>query len=249
MISSSLSERESAGHGWFSTTHWSVVLDAQETRSGKGSEALNKLCETYWRPVNEYIRRVEQNTSEADDLTQQFFANFLAKGHFQRADPHRGKFRTFLLTSTKNFLVNEWKRKSAQKRGGGAEMISLNDVPEDGAVHLLEPREEITAELIYEKKWALALLSRVRSRLEQEHKDRGKGSRFAVLERFLPGEANESSYGEVAASLGIAEGTLKSEVFRLKQRYGQLLREEVANTVSSEAEVEEELRHLIGVFS
>jgi len=191
---------------------------------------------------------LELNTADVDDLTQQFFARFLEKAHYLLADRQRGKFRTFLLTSVKHFLVNEWERASAQKRGGGQAMVSLDEGATEGGQPRIEVKDERTAERTFEQNWALTLLGRVRERLEAEYAAGQKAERFAQLEKFLPGEESNMTYAEAAARFGVAEGTIKSDVHRFKRRYRELLREEIANTVSSPAEIDEELRYLVTVL-
>jgi RNA polymerase sigma factor (sigma-70 family) len=233
---------------WFTTTHWSVVLAAGQTASDAATNALNQLCQIYWPPIHAYIRRLGYNPADAGDLTQQFFARFIEKEHYRLANPQRGKFRTFLLTSLKNFLINEWGRATAQKRGGGRAIVSLEERQEEGGLQEI-PVNEQTAEHIYEHAWAISLLSRVRRRLESEFAAEGKAERFACLEKFLPGEESDLTYAHAAAILRISEGTVKSDVHRLKRRYREALREEIAHTVASPAEVDEELRHLLLILS
>ncbi len=247
MDSCNSSEDSSESSGWFATTHWTVVIRAKEGDSPEGSEALAKLCRTYWKPVNAYIRRTVSNWADADDLTQQFFARFLEKKHYTLADRDRGRFRSFLLTCVKHFLANERGRLMAQKRGGGRAAISLD---QDGVNSLrAEIADEGTGEREYERSWAMTLLGQGRSRVRNEYRCAGKSDRFIQLEQFLPGESSELTYAEVASRLGIPEGTLKSDVHRLKRRYRELLRQEIAQTVGTSGEIDEELRYLIQTLS
>jgi RNA polymerase sigma-70 factor (ECF subfamily) len=232
---------------WFTTTHWSIVLDAADTSAPGAQEALEKLCRTYWYPLYAYVRRQGHSPEDAQDLTQEFFARFLDKKYFRFASPERGRFRTFLLSSLKNFLINEWERARVAKRGGGAIHIPLDGLAAEDHFSR-EPVHEITAEKIYERNWAIAVLKQVRARLQQEYATSGRADRFAQLEAFLPGQESDLTYAEAARRLGVAEGTLKSDVNRFKKRYRELLRAEVAHTVSSRAELDEELRHLIEVL-
>jgi RNA polymerase sigma factor (sigma-70 family) len=233
---------------WFTSTHWSVVVNAQAEDSLLAAEALGKLCEAYWRPVHSYVRSRGQNATDADDLTQQFFARFLEKGHIQLADRNRGRFRSFLLTAVKHFLINEWERASAKKRGGGQLQVSLDEpIPGDDRPRI-ELVDEHTAARSYEQTWALALIERVRVRIAAEYSSAGKVDRFALLEKFLPGEESEMTYAMTAERLGVAEGTIKSDVHRLKRRYREVLREEIAHTVATPAEIDDELRYLIVVL-
>ena len=239
---------ESTGAGWFATTHWSVVLAAASDLSPTAQAALERLCRTYWPPVHAYVRRWGFSPEDAEDLTQQFFARFLEKKHYRLADRDRGRFRTFLLTAVKHFLVNENERASAQKRGGGKPVMSLDEPASERSGPSIEPVDERTADRIFEQSWAMTLLAQVRTRLETEYAAEGKADRFTQLEKFLPGEENDLTYSETAARLGIPEGTLKSDVHRLKRHYRELLREEIAHTVSKPTEVDEEIRYLITVL-
>ena len=233
---------------WFATTHWSVVLGAADTSAPGSQEALEKLCRAYWFPLYAYVRRQGHTPEDAQDLTQAFFARFLARKYFQKADRERGRFRSFLLTSLRNFLVNEWERSKTEKRGGAARPIQLDTVAAENLFNQ-ELSHELTAEKIYERNWALAVLNQVREHLRQEYSADCKSFRFEQLDQFLPGQKGELTYAEAARQLGIPEGTLKAAVNRLKKRFGDLLRTEIAHTVTGEHEVNEELRHLIAVLS
>ena len=242
-------ENSAASPGWFTTTHWTVILNARAEDTALASEALGQLCRVYWAPINAYFRRRGQNPVDADDLTQQFFARFLEKQYYKLAKRERGRFRTFLLTAAKHFLVNDWERASAKKRGGGQVAVSLDEEQTQSSQPRIELKDERTAERIYEQSWAMTLLERVRERLTAEYTAEGRADRFALLEKFLPGEESDITYAEAAARTGLAEGTIKSDVHRLKKRYRELLREEIAHTVSTPAEIDEELRHLMAVCS
>ncbi len=237
------SHQEPGVRGWFNTTHWSVVLQARDCDSTAAAQALGQLCQTYWGPINSYIRSRGYPPADADDLTQQFFARFLEKQQYRSAAHQRGRFRSFLLAYLKNYLLKEWERAGAQKRGGGWQGVSLDEEHPEGGARFELP-DERSADHVFEKNWALALLARARSQLESEYANEGKGERFAYLEKFLPGEESDLTYAEAAKRLGMAEGTLKSDVHRLKRRYAALVREEIAHTVARPEEMEEELRHL-----
>lgn len=221
------------------------MRDARSEAPQAASAALGKLCQTYWGPVNVYIRQRGHSPADADDLTQQFFARFLAKGLYRLADPERGRFRTFLLTLVKRFLINEWEGACAQKRGGGQVPVSLDEVATEDRLPAIELKDERTAQWAFDRSWALTLLARVRDRLESDYAAEGKRDRFLQLEKFLPGEESGLTYAEAATRFGVAEGTIKSDVHRLKRRYRDLLVEEIKQTVGTRAEVEEELRYLI----
>ena|ERR1043166_834020 len=231
----------------FVTTHWSVVLTAGDSGSSHAAEALEQLCRTYWYPLYAYVRRSGHHPHDAEDLTQSFFARLLEKKGFQRAQRERGKFRTFLLASLKHFLTNEWHRARAVKRGAGAPHFHF-DAVEGEHLYLLEPTHDLTAEKLYELSWATALLERVRARVRQEYVAEGKAERFDAAEQFLPGERSKMTYDQAAQQLGIPEGTLKSDVHRVKQRYRELLRAEIANTVADPTDIADGLRHLMQVL-
>ncbi len=228
----------------FQDTHWSVVLAARQAASPQASAALETLCRTYWYPLYAYVRRCGESPAEAQDLTQEFFARFLERGSLQTADPGRGRFRWFLLASLKHFLANEWERARAQKRGGGRPSISLDAFdPEER--YALEPAELHGADRAYDRVWAMLALDQARRKLRDQFAAAGQANRFETLEQFLPGEPSTETYAIVAQRLGVAEGTVKSDVSRLRRRYGELVREEVAQTVGSHTDLEEELSHLL----
>jgi RNA polymerase sigma-70 factor (ECF subfamily) len=234
--------------GWFATTHWSVVLAAQDAQSPRSAEALERLCRQYWPPVYAFVRRRGHGPADAQDLTQEFFARLIEKNYLQAADAAKGKFRTLLLTAVTRFLINERERALAQKRGGGAPHFSLQtDHAEEG--YRVEPADPATPETIYERRWAETVLATVLTRLRRELEAAGQPERFEVLKPFLAAERQAPSGAEVAARLGLSESAVYSAVHRLRRRYGELLREEIAHTVAQPDEIEEELRHLVRVLS
>jgi RNA polymerase sigma factor (sigma-70 family) len=238
----------SAKHPVFATTHWSVVLRAGQADTPRAQDALAKLCSAYWYPLYAYVRRRGFSPHDAQDLTQAFFAHLLERQTFAHADPNRGRFRSFLLGVMNHFLANEWTRAHAQKRGGGAKLLPLQlDTAETryGA----EPADNTTPEQNYERRWALALLEVVIRRLADEYKQEGRGELFAELNPCLVGDRSAQPYAELGVKLGVSEGTVKSAVHRMRQRYRQLLHDEIANTVAEPGEVDEELRHLFNILS
>ena len=232
----------------FTTTHWSVVLSARDRACAEGQAALEELCRKYWYPLYGYVRRQGRNVEEAQDLTQEFFARLFRKEYLRHADPARGRFRTFLLTALKRFLINDWEQGRAGRRGGGRPAISW-DPRETETRFLGEPADASTPETAFERQWAMTLLEEVLARLGEEFAARGQAERFERLKLLLWGEKDSPPYADVAAELGLSEGALKVAVHRMRQRYRELLRAEVADTVASPEEVDDELRHLIAVVS
>ncbi|HXI72619.1 MAG TPA: sigma-70 family RNA polymerase sigma factor [Verrucomicrobiae bacterium] len=232
----------------FDTTHWSLVLQAGENDSPQATEALATLCRAYWYPLYIHVRRLGWGPEDAQDLTQQFFARFLERKYLERADPERGRFRSFLLTSLKHFLADEWEKLRTQKRGGGQRIISWDDYdPEERYRH--EPAENLTPDRIYEKRWAGILLENVLNQLGVEYAQAGCDAEFAQFKSFVWGDGNPGTYAEVAARLKVEENALKVAVHRLRNRFREQLRLEVLKTVSSPEELDAELRHLRSLLS
>jgi RNA polymerase sigma-70 factor (ECF subfamily) len=232
---------------WFATTHWSVVLAARESGSARAAGALEELCRAYWRPLYAYIRRDGHNPTEAQDLTQEFFARFLARGYLQHLTHQNGKFRSFLLTFLKHFLSEQRRRDGAQKRGGSCVFISI-DEPAGGEGYLLEPVDELTPDEVFERRWAQEILHNALKRLREEYAARGQGSLFEVLQDYQPREPGGRSYAQLGEGLGMTEAAVKSAVQRMRQRHGELLREEIAQTVTRPEEIDEELRYFRGLL-
>lgn len=229
----------------FDTTHWSIVLRASSADATGCQEALATLCETYWYPVYALIRRGGAGPADAEDLTQAYFARFLEKRFLEDVRPEKGRFRSFLLVSVRNFLHNERDRERALKRGGGKRPLALHG--EDGELRYeREPVDSVTPEVLFEKAWVRALLDRALARLEAEADRDLRGGRFARLRSFLTGDGPEATYAELAAEWGVGESAVRVAVHRLRRRFGALLREEVARTVD-EADVEGEIRYLLAV--
>jgi RNA polymerase sigma-70 factor (ECF subfamily) len=239
---------ELRGAADFDTTHWSVILAAGQRSSSGSSEALSALCQSYWYPLYAYARSAVRNADEAQDLTQEFFARLLEKDYLAVAQPQRGRFRSFLLTVFKRFLANEWDKARAQKRGGGRSPISL-DFAAGERRYVCEPADDLTPERIYDRQWALTLLDRVLARLRAEFVQAGKDKHFDQLKAFLTGQKAAVSYAEVARELDMTEGAAKVAAHRMRRRYRELLRAEIAETVSGPEEVEDEIRRLFNTLS
>jgi RNA polymerase sigma factor (sigma-70 family) len=229
----------------FATTHWSVVLSAKEPDTIRSGAALEALCQTYWQPLYAYVRRRGYAPADAEDLTQAFFAWLLERNWLGKADQQRGRFRSFLLTSISNFLANEWDKSRAQKRGGGNVVSLQNSEAESG----WEPMDNFSPEQNFEWRWALTLLEQVMDRLAAEFEEDGKAELFETLKPCLLGERTAQPYATLASKLAMTEGSVKVAVHRLRQRYRQLLRDEIANTVVQPEEIEEEMRHLFAVLA
>jgi RNA polymerase sigma-70 factor (ECF subfamily) len=219
------------------------VVAAGRQASPDAREALATLCQVYWYPLYAYVRRQGHSATDAQDLTQEFFARLLEKNYVGAADPAKGKFRSFLLASLKHFLANEWRRADAQKRGGGQVPLSLDF--EGGETRFtLEPAYELTAEKLFERRWALTLLEQMLATLRDEFARSGKLALFEHLKPYLGGDASTVPYRQLAAELGMTEGAIKVSVHRLRRRCGELLRAAIARTVVGPEEVDEELRDL-----
>jgi RNA polymerase sigma-70 factor (ECF subfamily) len=234
--------------GFFATTHWSVVLAAGQGDSAHAANALEQLCRTYWYPLYAYVRRQGNTPQEAEDLTQEFFARFLESQALRAASPERGRFRSLLLASLNHFLTNEWKRAGTLKRGGGISFLLLDQAAAEDR-YRLEPVNDLTPEKIFERRWALTLLDQVLTRLRNECEADGKAGLFDQLRGFLSYTSDLQSYAEVAAQFGTSEPALRQAVRRLRQRYRELMRAEIAQTVSSPQEIDDEIRHLFTVFA
>ena len=232
----------------FATTHWSVVVEAGRIDSPKASEALAQLCHTYWYPLYASLRRRGHGDHDAQDLTQGFFAQLLERGSIQKADQGKGRFRSFLLASLNYFVADERDRAAAGKRGGGRELFSL-DAEDAENRYRLEPVDGRNPEKIFEQRWAMTLLDQVLARLAQEFTDAGKRELFERLQPILIEGTEGKTYAEIGREAGVTEEAVKKAVQRMRQRYHQLFREEIAHTIATPEEVEDELRHLCGVLS
>ena len=229
--------------GQFATTRWSMVVEAGRPSSPEAAVALATLCGIYWFPLYAYVRRQGHSAEDAQDLTQEFFVHLLEKQTLKVANPERGRFRSFLLASMKNFLANEWRRGAAQKRGGERSVISLNF--DDGENrYRLEPSHDATPERIFERQWALTLLEQALTKLRAEFDATGKIELFGRLEMFLGGQKSTVPYRELGDQLKMSEGAVKVAIHRMRRRYRALLREEIQQTIGAAGDVDEELRRL-----
>lgn len=232
----------------FATTHWSVVLGSIDSDSSQQQAALEELCRKYWYPLYAFVRRRGSDPHEAADLTQGFFAFLLEKGALKRVAPEKGRFRSFLLAALTNFVNNEWDKRRTFKRGGQYRILSLNE-PEAEERYRLEPVDPVTPQKLFERRWAMTLLEEVLGRLKQEYTSEGKARLFEALEPGLTGEVAEGEYAAWAAGLGMSRGAAKVALHRLRRRFGKALRHEIAHTVASPAEVDEEIRQLFAAIS
>jgi RNA polymerase sigma factor (sigma-70 family) len=240
-------EHSMSGSG-FHTTPWTAVLLAGREDSSASASALEELCRTYWYPLYAHARRQGHSPPNAQDLTQEFFAVFLEKKYFGLADPERGRFRCFLLKSFKHFLANEYHRAHAAKRGGKCAFVSWDEAVAE-AHYCNEAVTESTPDKLFEQAWALTLLQKVMEHLRCEYARARKERLFDALEVFLSGRNADATYKELGEQLQMSESAIKMAVSRLRQRYGELLRREIAQTVDSPSCVEDELRYLLGVLS
>jgi RNA polymerase sigma-70 factor (ECF subfamily) len=247
-VTESLDSAGASPSPWFANTHWSVVLAAAKGDPHAAQQALTTLCQTYWYPLYAYVRSRGFSPEDAEDTTQAFFCQLLEKGSFSRADRQRGKFRFFLLGALKKFLSDQLDKAMALKRGGGQKPISF-DAQAAEERFKIEPVEALTPDRIFERRWGLTLLERAMLRLKAEYLAAGKQPLFEALEPFLSGAEDLPSYSRVAAGLGLTEAAVKSALHRLRQRHKEVLREEIAQTVTTAPEIEEEIHYLISVLS
>ncbi|MFO1501042.1 MAG: sigma-70 family RNA polymerase sigma factor [Verrucomicrobiota bacterium] len=238
---------EASAAAWFVTTHWSVVL-AAKGGSAQASEALEQLCRIYWRPLYAFIRRHGSSPADAQDLTQEFFARLLSKDYLRHLHDRRGKFRSFLLTFVKHFLSDERDRASALKRGGGQTPLPLEDAAGED-LYVAEAGHQLSPDQVFERRWAQTVLDHALQRLAHEYAVAGKGALYDRLKEVQPGEHGPVSYAQLGEELGMTEAAIKSAVHRLRRRHRELLREEIAHTVTRPEDVDDEIRYLIGLLS
>lgn len=232
-----------AGHG-FPTTHWTHVLAAGGSTSPQGRAALESLAHTYWYPLYAFARRGGQNPEDAADSTQGFFAALLHRQTLAGADPLRGRFRSYLLTAFKHFMADAWKASQRQKRSPGSEPIPIDVVTEETR-YQFEPAHELDAERLFQRRCAIALLDRAFARLEKEFTEAKRGPVFEVLREYLAGDRSSGTYAEAARVLLTTEGAIKVTVSRMRRRMRELIRDEIARTVATPAEIDDEYRALI----
>jgi RNA polymerase sigma-70 factor (ECF subfamily) len=227
----------------FATTRWTVVAAAGERSSPEGRRALAELCTAYWYPLYAFVRRKGWQPAEAQDLTQAFFAELLERDRLRMADQHRGRFRAFLMASLNHFIANQWRQAQALKRGGGLQPLSL-DFASGERRYGLEPAHECTPERIFERRWAMTLLDQALARLREEYESAGKLPLFEALKAHLGGDDERLPYDELALRLDTSAGALRVAAHRLRQRCREILREEIAETVASPDQIDDELQAL-----
>jgi RNA polymerase sigma-70 factor (ECF subfamily) len=232
----------------FATTRWSLVAAARDRAAPPARQALAELCRAYWYPVYAYVRRSGRGHAEAEDLTQEFFTRLLEKDALAAVDPARGRFRSFLLAACRHFLANQDARARARKRGGGRRPLPL-DLAGAHDRYRREPAHADTPEKLFERRWALALLDEVLGGLRREYEAAGKGPLFALLKEHLTGDDPGLPHGEAARQLGTTEGAVKVAAHRLRRRYRELLRQEIAQTLADPAEVDDEIRSLFAALA
>lgn len=230
----------------FATTHWSLVLAAGDRRCAEADQALERLCRAYWPPLYAYVRRRVSDVHAAQDLTQAFFEQLLEKEFLTQARRERGRFRAFLITAFQHFLANEWDKMRTQKRGGHVGRVELDFGRHESVAAATS--DGWTAERVYERQWAISLLQRVMDRLQREMERNGQARQFQALREFIGGVA-QSTYAAPAAELGMSEAAVRMATSRLRNRYRELLKEEIAHTVSSADEIEDEIRQLFAAVS
>ena len=231
----------------FATTRWSIVASAGRQSSADSQQALEYLCDAYWYPLYAYVRRRVADVNEAQDLTQAFFAELLEKNYVGSATPDRGRFRAFLLTALKHYLSKQWERDRAQKRGGGRAPISIDFQAADSSFRV-EPEAGMTPEQLYDRQWTIVLLSHTMQRLRTEFEEVAKADQFEELKGFVVGDHAGTTYAEAGAKLNMSEVAARKAASRLRRRYRELLREEIAQTVSGPDEVDDEICNLFATM-
>ena len=238
-------DHSSPEHGAFHTTRWSVVLRASARES---DEALRQLCRDYWYPLYAFLRRRGLSTHDAQDVTQAFFLRLIDGSLHMQASAERGRFRSYLLGALQNFLANEQRRAQTQKRGGRETIVSIDELQAEQRF-ALELADELTPERQFERSWAVALLERVSVRLREDYEQAGRAALFEKLQPYIAGKTQLAGYGEIGRELAMSEGAVAVAIHRMRRRYGELLRDEIAQTVASPEEVEEEIAYLLAVVA
>jgi RNA polymerase sigma factor (sigma-70 family) len=236
-----------AAHEGFTATHWSVVRRASACDDDQAHLALSQLCERYWKPLYSFVSRQGHSHEDACDLVQSFFARLLEKNYLKAADSEKGRFRTFMLTAIKRFMANDWRDSQRLKRGGGVQIVPIDNCPVAASplAELVAPR---APESDFDREWALTLLARVSARLQQEFDGAAKSDAFAVLRVYLTADAADAAYAETGAKIGLTAPAMRVAVHRLRQRYRELIRSEIADTLSDASMVDAELEHLFAAL-
>ena len=237
---------EAKNRGQFPQTRWSLIAAAKTDQSLVAETALKELCEQYWFPIYVYVRSRGHSVADAEDLTQGFFERILKRQDFATADPDKGRLRSFLLKSLKHYMADEWDKATALKRGGGCTVISIDEEAEDR--YKLEPQDDVSPDKLFDKRWALTVLDNVLDQLRNTYTKSGKGELFDRLKCFLAWNSGEGSHAEAAKELGMAENAVRIAIFRMRKRYAETLRALIADTVTSDEEVTEELNYLMTVI-
>lgn len=239
---------ESRASPLFLTTRWSVVVSAQGGGTQEAQSALEALCGAYWYPLYAYVRRLGRSPHDAQDLTQDFFARLIEKDYLRTADRAKGRFRTFLLVALKRFSANEWDRAQAQKRGGGSAFVPFDTAFAESR-YAVEPPPTLPAEREYEHRWAITLLAQAMTRLRTEYETAGRTGEFDELKGYLTAERGAIPYPAIAAALKATESGARGAVHRLRKRFRELFRMQIADTVSDAAEVDDEVKHVVAALS
>jgi RNA polymerase sigma-70 factor (ECF subfamily) len=233
---------------WFATTHWTTVLAAASPDSQVAQQALALLCQTYWYPLYAYARCQGYSPETAEDLTQGLFVRLLERRDLERGERQKGRFRYYLLSCFRHFIADQYDKATARKRGGGQTFVSFDAQTAEERFQL-EPVENFSPDKLFERRWALTVLDEALARLQTEYRESAKEQLFNALEGFLTCDARHTSYAIISRQLGLSESAVKSALHRMRQRHRELIREEVAHTVSTAREIDEEVRHLIAVLS
>jgi RNA polymerase sigma-70 factor (ECF subfamily) len=239
--------KSGSGGREFCTTHWSVVADAADSRAAGADMALAELCRSYWSPLYVFVRGLGANPDEARDLTQGFFAHFLENRLYAGADRSRGRFRTFLIAAMRNYCTNQWRHANRQKRGGGVDMVPL-DLESTEEACRAELIQQTPPEILFDRRWAKSVLSRVIRRLEEEFRAADQSDRFEAMKPLLGMAPAESPLEAAATALGLSPGAFRTALHRFRQRYRELFREEVASQVNDPRDLDDEIRHLIAAL-